>query len=94
MFRVREGRYMREDCIALRSEKQEGSPLLKNVMIQGERQEPETLSDLRKRCEDEIRSLDAEYMEIGKTKPFPVKLSKGIQDVQRAAVTRIREETL
>ncbi len=88
----RAGRYER-DVIALESEQVAGGrPLLRQVMVDGERTLPaDDLSAIRARCRETLAALPDELrMLAGGAGPYAVEWSTGLHAEQRAAVERLQ----
>ena len=80
------------DIIALRNEKGEGEPLLKQVMKGGIRQNrADSLADIRERFRDEFSKLDEKYKAIRDPEHYPVTLSPELENLQQRVVEKIQK---
>lgn len=95
VFRIKEQEKLVKDTIALRTESLSGEPLLQQVMKSGQRTfPPETLHNIRERCQWELNQLDQSYKALENPNTFPVELSPRLQELQAEVIHEIREKEL
>lgn len=93
VFRKRDGNRITGDVIALRQEKGEGEPLLKQVMKGGVREDKtESLKDIRERFKEEFAALEERYKAIRNPAPFPVTLSPELERLQNRVTEGVKRK--
>lgn len=93
VFRSRRGDRITGDVIALRQEKGEGEPLLKQVMRKGVREDGgESLGDIRERFKEEFARLDDRYKSIRDPEHFPVTLSPELERLQDRVTEEVKRK--
>jgi nicotinate phosphoribosyltransferase len=83
------------DVIGTPDEEQEGRPLLKSVMKQGERlpEAEDTLEDARKRAERELDRLPAHIRDIERAdSPYQVNVSEPLRQKQKEVTDRVADQ--
>ncbi len=90
VYRVCKGESMDHDLIALMEEAVDnGSPLLQQVMVKGERlRAAESLDTPRERCHVSLKTLPPDLASIGQRAGYPVRASAKL----RALVTKMQED--
>lgn len=95
VFRIKEGDKPLKDVIALRDEKLEGEPCLKQVMKEGKRlEEPSSLKEIRDRFREEFTVLDDAYKALKKPEEFPVEVSSELRRMQKKIISQVRQKEL
>ncbi len=91
---TREGK-MIGDTIGLRAESHGGTPLLKCMMLGGERlSQPESLQHIRERFRAEFSTLGDPYKSIKNPETYPVRLSPMLEAAQSRTVREVRRREL
>lgn len=95
VFRMTRDGSLHRDVIALREEKIEGEPLLRQVMKGGARlQSREPLAEIRERFLEEFARLDQSYKSLKNPRMYPVELGPGLEDLQGRVTHEVREREL
>lgn len=77
------------DIVTTLEDRQEGRPLLQEVMKQGRRVgSPESLSEIRARAQRELASLPAPLQSLDEAPPFDVRISPTLQDLAKTVDER------
>lgn len=76
---------MERDTLTLEGDPQEGEPLIEKVMEKGRRLFPSpSLDAIRERVREQLERLPPPLKAIEKQPPYPVHISKALQDLARA----------
>jgi len=95
VFRFYQKDKIHRDLIALRDERLEGEPLLKQVMKGGKRlQDPESLETIRQRFEKEFEKLDGKHKSLEGPEEVAVDLAPGLRELQKKVVHEVKEKEL
>ncbi|MCF8106124.1 MAG: nicotinate phosphoribosyltransferase [Desulfohalobiaceae bacterium] len=95
VFRTEDNGRPVKDTIALSWEDLDGEPLLKTVMESGKRiLQPDSLEDIRERCQQELSRLDERFKALESPDAYPVELSSELVKLQAEVVHKVREKEL
>ncbi|MFW6054943.1 MAG: nicotinate phosphoribosyltransferase [Thermodesulfobacteriota bacterium] len=95
VFRTEDNERPVQDTIALGWENLDGEPLLKTVMESGKRNlQPDSLEDIRERCQHELSRLDQRFKALESPDAYPVELSFELVKLQAEVVHKVREKEL
>ncbi|RMD68771.1 MAG: nicotinate phosphoribosyltransferase, partial [Gammaproteobacteria bacterium] len=82
VYRHYRGGYMERDTLTLEGDPQEGEPLIEKVMEKGRRlSPPPSLDAIRERVREQLERLPPPLKAIEKQPPYPVHISKALQDL-------------